>query len=303
MKSIFIQITSYHDHELYKTVRNAIDTSSGQTHINFGINCVYNTYNDLNLSFNANVSLHISKAPDNLGMGLGRSIAHSFYKGEDYYFQVDAHSRFDRNWDLSLINDINNYKLQGFNKPLITNYPKPFWYEGDKETFRTHEEVVTQFYWKHKDRFSLYRTPMQGTYLNPAGNVQSLSVSGGCIFTEGEFLKPNTKIFADGEEIFIAARAFTSGYDLMVPSQTFMYHLYYGDEGLNKRRLVPPDFPEETSILESISKTEIYETLSGSGSIGEYRLGTVRSLQDYGNYSGLDFYNGEVLRNGPEVLP
>lgn len=300
--SIFIQITSYHDHELYRTVNNAIDRSSGETYIRFGINCVYDNTNDLNLSFNSNVAMNISKAPNDLGMGKGRSIAHSFYNGEDYYFQVDSHSRFDYNWDLFLIDEIKRYKADGFSKPLITNYPKPFWYEGTEEKIRGHEEVVTQFYWKDPLRFSEHRTPMQGTYLNPFNNVRSISVSGGSIFTEGSFLEPNKLIFGDGEEIFIAARAFTSGYDLLVPSKTFMYHLYYGLEGLNKRKIVPEDFPEETVYLEAISKKEIRETLWGSGSIGKYRLGIVRSLKEYGEYAGLDFTTGEVLRNGPEVL-
>jgi hypothetical protein len=298
-KSIFIQITSYHDYELEKTIRDAIEKSSGETDLIFGVHSIFyedNTWIEPVRNI-PNVKLVESKAPENLGMGLGRAIAHDLYGGEDYYFQIDAHSRFDQNWDTFLINEINTHKNNGFKKPLISQYPKPFWYEGEIEKVNQHEEVVTQFYWKDKERFKHNRMPMQGTVLNPEGNIFSISVSGGSIFTEGEFLKPNKLIFADGEEIFIAARAYTSGYDLFVPSNMFMYHLYYGTEGKNARRVVYPDWPEQTAELNKISVDEIRFVLSGEGIVGEGRLGTERTLSEYGKFCGLDFVSGEILDN------
>jgi len=298
-KSIFIQITSYHDYEIEKTIRDAIAKSSGETELIFGVHSIF--YEDNSwiepVRQIPNVRLIESKAPEHLGMGVGRYFAHKLYNGEDYYFQIDAHSRFDQNWDTFLINEINTHKANGIKKPLITQYPKPFWYEGDEEKIRQHEEVVTQFAWKDKERFKKYRMPMQGTVLNPEGNIYSISVSGGSIFTEGEFLEPNELIFADGEEIFIAARAYTHGYDLMVPSQMFMFHLYYGSEGKNKRRLVPEDWPNETRDLGHISGEEIKLVLTGEGVVGKGRLGTERTLSDYGKFCGLDFTTGEIIDN------
>ena len=301
-KSIFIQLTSYHDYELPKTIVNAVCQSSQTTHINFGVHSIFYQKNDILLQGLANVKVEYSTAPSNLGMGLGRQIAHSFYDGEDYYIQVDAHSRFDKYWDTFLIDEVSRYKAQGFSKPLITNYPKPFWYEGDEEKTRDHVEIVTQFFWKHPDRFLTYRTPMQGSYKNPDNNVHSISVSGGSIFTEGPFLNPNPKIFADGEEIFMAARAFTNGYDLLLPKKPFMYHLYYKDEGKNQRRLVCKDWPNECAKLEKVSKDEIFETLFGEGSVGDLRLGTDKTLAEYGEYCGLDFRSGKVVKFGPDVV-
>lgn len=301
MKSIFIQITSYHDYELEKTIRDAIIKSSGENYLIFGVHSIFHEDNSWVYPIKEipNVKLFESKAPENLGIGRGRYIADKFYSGEDYYFQIDAHSRFDKNWDTFLINEINNYKMIGYNKPLITNYPKPFWYENEKETVRDHEEVVTQFYWKDRHRFELYRTPMQGSIMNVAGNVDCISVSGGSIFTEGYFQEPNSLIFADGEEIFMAARAYTDGFDILLPSTTFMYHLYtsYSSVGKNKRKLVPLDWPDETLKLEQISKDEIKLVLSGEGVTGKYRLGTKRTLEQYGEFCGLNFKTGEVINN------
>jgi hypothetical protein len=117
------------------------------------------------------------------------------------------------------------------------------------------------------------------------------------LFTEGEFLKPNKLMFFDGEELLMAARAYTHGYDLFVPSKMFMYHLYYGSEGYYKRRLVPSDWPDQAKNLEQISNQEIKLVLTGEGLVGEGRLGTERTLSEYGKFCGLDFNTGEILSN------
>ena len=298
-KSIFVQISSYHDPEVEKTVRNALLKSSGQNQIVFGIHSIFYEDNSwLNtLKQLPDIRLIESKAPENIGVGLGRSIAHSLYSGEDYYFQIDAHSRFDQDWDRFLINEINTHKANGFNKPIITQYPKPFWYEGDKEKTREHKSPVTQFYWKDKQRFKDNRIPMQGTIQNPKGNIHSISVSAGSLFAEGEFLKPNKLMFFDGEELLMAARAYTHGYDLFVPSEMFMYHLYYGSEGYYRRRLVSDDWPNKKIELEKKSNEEIKLVLTGNGLVGEGRLGTERTLSEYGKFCGLDFNTGEILSN------
>jgi hypothetical protein len=300
-KSIFVQISSYHDYELEKTLRNALLKSSGETHIVFGIHSIFFNNNDWlePVKKFSNVKLIESKAPENLGVGIGRHVAHQLYSGEDYYFQIDAHSRFDQNWDTFLINEIENHKNNGFQKPIITNYPKPYWYEGDIEVTRNVQEPVLQFYWKSKENFYKYRQPGQDTIVNPVGNIHSISISGGCMFSEGEFLKPNSLIFFDGEEVFNAARAYTSGYDLFVPAKPFMYHLYSNKNstGKNRRRFITEDWVEETYALEAISKEELVSVLSNEGLVGEYRLGNKRSLLEYGEYCGLNFKTGEIIKN------
>jgi hypothetical protein len=77
----------------------------------------------------------------------------------------------------------------------------------------------------------------------------------------------------------------------------FMYHLYYGREGKNKRRLVYPDWPKQTADLNQLSVDEIRLVLTGQGTVGEGRLGSERTLSEYGKFCGLDFTSGEILEN------
>ena len=78
-----------------------------------------------------------------------------------------------------------------------------------------------------------------------------------------------------------------------------MYHLYSDRDsvGRNSRRLVTQDWVDETYRLEAISKEEINLVLRGDGVVGEYRLVTERTLDEYGKYCGLNFRTGEILDN------
>ena len=133
MLSIFVQISSYRDPELKPTVLDAINKSSGKHKINFGLHISYLDESEIDVPDISNIKYTTSKAPQNVGVGIGRYIAHQFYNNEDFYFQCDSHSRFVENWDEIAINSILNYQSQGINKPLLTMYPANYWYKD--ETF------------------------------------------------------------------------------------------------------------------------------------------------------------------------
>jgi len=314
--SVFVQISSYHDHELSATILSAIEKSSKLNKINFGVHVIYHEDNDIYIPDLKNIKLAISKAPENLGMGIGRNIAHSFYNGEDYYVQVDSHTMFDQDWDEIFIADIERYKRMGFNKPLLTSYPRNYWYEdGIIKYDQGAENHVTHIsFHENPDSFRNTRVPSQTAMANDISqNIFSKSVSGGAIFTVGEFIEPNKNIFANGEEIFIAARAWTRGYDLLLPSRHVIYHLYYnhaakgnnshqevkGKEHVlrdlpNNRRLAWVDYQELCANLDAISKKEIYDMFN-ENIIGRYHLGEDRTLEEFSIYSGLDFRSGEII--------
>lgn len=294
MKSIFVQISSYHDYELPYTIYDALAKSSHEYHINFGIHHIYHKTDDIKIPKIPNVRYEISKAPNNLGMGLGRHIAHDFYDGEDYYFQIDSHMRFDENWDKNLIDDVNKYHAMGIDKPLITNYPRNYWYEDGFERPDSGGFISQISFFQQPDLFKSNRYTSQTAVANIEGNIFSNSVSGGSIFTIGDFIKPNKKIFSNGEETVIAARAYTNGFDLLVPSKLNVYHLYHDPKKDNRRRLAWNDYVEICNSLSNESKSEIYSMFTEKTQ-GEYHLGSVRSLEEYGTFCGLDFSTGEII--------
>jgi hypothetical protein len=304
MASIFVQIAAYRDLEVTPTILNAIKQSSGNHTINFGVHTVYVDESEINVPDLPNVKHVESKAPENIGLGVGRSLAHQFYDGEDYYLQCDSHSRFVNGWDEIAIHSVLNYQIQGIEKPLVTMYPANYWYPSLTANYIETDVIIKEnitniSFHENPDQFKATRIPLQTAMAVTDGNKFVKSVSGGSIFTVDGFLPFNTDIAFYGEEIWLAARAYTHGFDLVVPDEQYMYHLYYNHKKpaeINKRKILWNDYPNEFDALDKISKDLIFKTLT-EGTTGEMLLGTQRTIAEYGIFAGLDFVNGEIYDN------
>ena len=304
MASIFVQIATYRDLEVTPTILDAIKQSSGNHTINFGVHTVYVEESEINVPDLPNVKHTSSKAPENIGLGIGRALAHQFYDGEDYYLQCDSHSRFTKNWDEVAMHSVLNYQIQGIHKPLLTMYPANYWYPYLTAKFVEKDFIAPGYlsdisFHENPDQFRATRIPLQTAMPIKNNNIFVKSVSGGSIFTVKGFQPFNTEIAFYGEEIWLAARAYTHGFDIVVPDEQYMYHLYYNHEKpaeINKRKLLWSDYPTEFEALDIISKALIYKTLT-EGTTGEMLLGTDRTIAEYGTYAGLDFVNGELVDN------
>lgn len=304
MASIFVQIATYRDFEISPTILDAIKQSSGNHQINFGVHICYLEDNEVDILPLDNVKYATSKAPENIGLGIGRALAHQFYNGEDYYLQCDSHTRFVQNWDEIALNSALNYQIDGISKPLLTMYPANYWYPTVKSSFVEKDFIAEGSlsnisFHENPDQFRQTRIPLQTAMPVGDGNKMVKSVSGGSIFTVGDFLPFNTTIAFYGEEIWLAARAYTHGFELLVPEQQYMYHLYYNHNKpaeINKRKILWTDFPTEFEELDKPSKALIYKTLT-EGTVGDLLLGTKRTIAQYGLHAGLDFVNGEIVDN------
>lgn len=304
MPSIFIQIPSYRDWELPKTVADAVAKATGTNFLTFGIhNCVM-ADDAMTIGSTpdwARVCLAKSIAPEHIGLQMSRYIANAFYINEDYYLQIDSHMRFVQDWDIKLIAMHKSYRNMGIFKPLITMYPAEYWYDDDgNEVLReSYEFNRTRISFAEKpQQFSDSFIPSQTAVSTGEGCVYTPSVSGGFIFADGSFhlLTPNKKIAFWGEEILIAARAFTHGFDLVTATEDIVYHLYHSGQPFEKthRHHAWVDFPELWRPLDRTSKLELQHIFS-QNLIGEGALGSVRTLAEYGEFAGLDFVQRIVI--------
>jgi GT2 family glycosyltransferase len=299
LASIFIQLASYHDFELGKTMYDALYKSSKFHEIHFGVHNCYYQEKEMYIPQYPNLKLVESLAPENIGVGISRSIANSLYDGQDYYLQVDAHTRFEYNWDDSLIKLIEEYKELGFEKPLISMYPGTWKYNDNlKEVIEWSVETTSTAFKDRPEMFEETMIPNQ-VAVPPENWIYQKAIAGGFIFTTGDYaeLGVNEKIMFYGEEIIMAARAYTHGYDLLIPDKHYLYHLYFETESVfqkNMRRHTWKDFYDEWVKLEAVSKAEVVDILTNKR-IGPGALGTVRTLEEYGEYAGLDFVNRKLL--------
>jgi hypothetical protein len=301
MASIFVQIASYHDFELPKTILHAIKQSSKKHEIHFGVfNCYYQK-NDFYIPKVDNLKIIHKEAPDGIGVGRSRNLANSLYDGQDYYLQVDSHTRFRENWDDFLISEIKRYQGYNIKKPLLTTYPGTYRYDNNLEEVIDWGNNVHAINLTDKiEQFKKTLIPNQRA-IDAEGTIFIKSVSAGFIFTLGEFssMDFNDNIAFWGEEIFVAAKAWTSGFDLVIPSIQHIFHLYYDhDHPMQRsgRRHVWNDFPELFNQMDIESKAEI-KRIFKKNIIAKNALGLERTLRDFEVYSGLDFTSGTITDN------
>jgi hypothetical protein len=296
MSSIFVQIPSYHDFELKRTILDCYNKSSGSHQINFGVSLVYFQKNDIDIPDHPNVKFNISMSPENIGVGMGRYLANEFYDGEDYYLQIDSHMRFEKNWDDVLIYNYKKYSSQGI-KPVISCYPGAYEYNDLTLNILNNKAHVAYTDFIEELSFINNYVPHQRAIANLNKKVFTRSVSAASIFSSGEIasIKPNKKMFFWGEEILTAIRLYTHGFDIVLPESQNFYHLYYDHEkGMkNLRRQVSLDFPEICSNLESISQNEL-ERIILNEVVGDQELGSKRTLKQYQDFAGIDFVGKKI---------
>lgn len=302
MKSIFIQIPSYRDFELNKTIASAVNNASSQNTLHFGIHqcLLFDSEIVINKLYPNWVIIDSidSIAPNNIGVLKSRYIANEFYNNEDYYFQIDAHTRFEKNWDIKAIEMMNNFTNFGISKPLMTSYPSSYRYLDDDITEDNSGYYPTKIlFLQNTKQFKETLIPNNTAYPTNKYCVYTYSVSAGCIFTLGSFakIKPNQKIAFWGEEPLVAARAFTHGFDLVTPPEHLVSHLYAENQPFKKMRRhhVWRDFPKIWDEMDAISKAE-YKSIFTDKRIGDDALGTARTLEQYEEFAGLNFKTGEI---------
>jgi hypothetical protein len=115
----------------------------------------------------------------------------------------------------------------------------------------------------------------------------SRQLAGGYVFAHGQFVvdvpsDPGT--YFNGEELALAARAFTHGYDLYYPNENLVWHLYF--HPAPKHWADSRAWPQ----LQSHAVDRLRTLLTGDhAALGRHGLGSVRSISDYERYAGLDF--------------
>jgi glycosyltransferase involved in cell wall biosynthesis len=235
---------------------------------------------------------------DSKGACWARNQLQQNYDGEQYTLQIDSHHRFAQDWDLELIQMYNQLKEKGHEKPLLTGYVSSFDPDNDPAG-----RIQTP--WKMNfDRF----IPEGAVFFLPASidNYKQLTepiparfYSAHFAFTTGDFVKEvphDPEYYFHGEEISIAVRAYTWGYDLFHPHKTVIWHEY-----TRKGRTKQWDDDKSWGGKNANSHKRNRKLFEMDGEVkdidfGIYDFGKVRSLLDYEKYSGLSFKRRAVQK-------
>jgi glycosyltransferase involved in cell wall biosynthesis len=296
---IFIQIASYRDPELVKTIKSIIENARNPKNLRFGICRQYHPedgfdsleeYKDDNRFRVIDVLYSESK-----GVCWARNLTQTLYEGEEYTMQIDSHMRFEKNWDSEFIKMIKQLQKDGFEKPLLTGYVSSFNPENDpaervKEPWRM---VFDRFIPEGAVFFLPETIPGWEKLKKP---IPARFYSAHFCFTLGQFseeVQHDPEFYFHGEEISIAVRAYTWGYDLFHPHKTLVWHEYTRN-GRTKQWDDDPDWGNKN--VRSHQKNRKLFGMDGEGTMdmGKYGFGPIRTLREYEIYAGIRFDNRSV---------
>ena len=292
---IFVQIASYRDPQLVNTIEDMIKNSKFPKNLVVGLCRQYHPEDGFDNvdKFRKDKRFRIIDVPysESKGVCWARNQVQQKYSGEEFTLQIDSHMRFAPDWDETLVGMIKQLQEEGHEKPLLTSYVSSFDPENDPAA-RVQEPWRMSF-----DRFipegAVFFLPETiPNWRNLTSPVPSRFYSAHFAFTLGQFsteVQHNPNYYFHGEEISIAVRAFTWGYDLFHPHKVVIWHEY-----TRKGRTKQWDDDKEWVKKNNVSHLTNRKLFGMDGEIreghdGPYGFGSIRTLQQYEEYAGILF--------------
>lgn len=337
--TIFVQIASYKDPELIPTLNDLIGQAKHPELIHVGISWQHDDnesledfmdagfdvegfkedFSDIEDHHKISSFVNMTKGGAKLsvldinymntnGACWARNKIQQMYSGEKYTLQLDSHHRFVEDWDEISVNMLEGLRSEDCPKPLLTGYIPSFDPENDPAS-RVHIPWKMDF-----DRF----IPEGAVFFRPSSiddweerdqPVPARFFSAHFTFTDGDFavkVQHDPQYFFHGEEISLAVRAFTHGFDLFHPHRVIAWHEYtrkgrtkvWDDHTTpeKKKGKVELDWVERNNMCHK--RNRILFGMDGEDpnqiDFGKYGFGTKRTVREYEEYAGISFENRGV---------
>lgn len=209
-----------------------------------------------------------------------RARVQELYDGEPYLLQIDAHMRFAASWDDRLSRMLESVDSD---LPILTNYPPSFTTGADG---REHREVDAGARWLELEPDRPAGSFRQRTAPAPCSDRPGRQpfAGAGFLFTRGCFavdVRYDPDIYFEGEEITLAVRAYTHGYDLYYPNENVAWHWYDHPSPLHW------DDHDDHTALAADGRRRVHRVLAGDPSLGRFGLGPRRSLAGWEHLAGM----------------
>lgn len=296
--SIFVSIAAYRDPELVPTLTDLLEKADHPENLTICVGWQFAKEEQTQLdAFKDDSRFIIIPVPhkESKGACWMRSEIQQRYTDQQYYFQLDSHHRFVQGWDTICKGMLTDLKEKGHPKPLLTAYIPSYNPKNDPA-----ERVMVP--WRLDfDRiipegavFMLPATMEGDELLNP---LPTRFFSAHFVFTLGQFVKEvpyDPNYFFHGEEINLAVRSFTHGYDMFSPNVLIAWH-EYTREGRTK-------FWDDNDTWVPLNnlchrRNRVLFEMDGEKQdidFGPYGFGTERTIDDYERWAGLSLRRRSV---------
>jgi hypothetical protein len=284
-RRIFVTIAAYRDRDLRGTVSSALVAATRPERLRFGICHQFDDVTEHDLDeFADDPRFAIEQVPFRASRGVGwaRARANQVFDDEPYLLQIDAHMRFVDGWDESLISMLAEVDSE---RALLSTYPPGFWLDdAGTEQFEVNRSARRLALVPDQAPGAFRQCPEFETQAHRPGS--HALVAAGFLFSTGQFVREvpyDPEIYFEGEEIALAVRAYTHGFDSYWPNQNVMYHWY------NHPSPVHWNGDIEFRSFERAGRERVARLLSGhDAGFGPFGLGHRRTLDAFGHFSGID---------------
>jgi len=230
-KQVFIQIPAYRDRELLPTLEGLFGTAARPDKLRVALCWQYGKDEAwLASEFKRWPQVKVIAVPakDSAGVNWARRLIGQAYDGEPYVLWLDSHHRFVPGWDDLALSMHRRLEEGGVEKPILTAYLPPYEPENDpagraRAVFRIalNERREGLAFVLRGDAVPNWRS-LQAPICAHFASLHFLLARSS--FLHDVPVDPDLYFFAD--EIAIALRAFTRGYEMFHPHRMLGWHLY-----------------------------------------------------------------------------
>jgi len=300
-RTIFVSIASYRDQQCSNTLKDLFMNAKYPQNIYVGI-CQQNKKDDDECELIKEcireglcvgnqirkIKLDFSEAK---GPAYARYYCSTLYEDETFYLQIDSHINFIEHWDEKLLNMHDNLPPNS----IISSYPLDY-----KDRHKLGVPYICESMYKSHKGIPEYQSYIQEPTERPR---LTYIIAAGFLFMPRQAVidvpfDPHLPYLFMGEETLLAARLWTSGYNIYSPNMNITYH-DYGRKDDPKVWNDNKQFNENNKkvinkvlyLLGEKSREDVVPELLLD--IDKYGLGNQRTLQEYLHFADLDLKNSK----------
>lgn len=301
---LFVSIANYRDSETPHTVQDLLAQALRPERVVVGVlsQVMPGVDEDCLASGGAQVKQACTLASASFGACWARSqILTTLREDEDYVLQIDSHSRFEYGWDERLLKMLARCPSP---RALLSTYPLA--YTPPRELAPSGISVLTAHRFNRKGVLRPMAKVSRARWSAPRPNAflgANFLFGPACAFDEVPY---DPYLYFLGEEISLAVRYWTHGWDIYCPDEPVMYHDYGRRGGERPRHWVDNrialGLDRKSMIrLRHLLGIQVSTDTFALVDIAQYGLGQARTLAAYQQYADVDFqtrYIGPVARSG-----
>jgi hypothetical protein len=292
---IFVSIVSYRDPLLKETIKSILETKSGIHDIVIGVfeqTTVSNSLLTVCPEYTIDHFIRYKRIDPEYsdGVGWARYINSLQLIDEDFFYQIDSHTVFDKDWDIKLIEDFNlGQAKHDTYKIIIDGTCKGFILDENGEIEKLHEPNVTCVlkYFDYNTDIELLAA--HGERIPATEDIEpAIHLCAGNFFTDARWVKEvgiDPHIFFSGEEQIMTLDSFAAGYHMYHPRSIESYHFNGTHEYITKHWIEPvtPEYVFGPRMHRSFMYLKDY-----------IRSRPKELLERYYEYSGVDYINQKL---------